>query len=400
QRLGLEVARAGNRQANARSARLAALVARATARGAREIALAHTADDQAETVLMRLARGSGVDGLAAMRPRRALPDGPALVRPLLGLSRGALRGWLRARGIGWIDDPSNRDPASDRIRARAALATLAPLGITRDGLAATAGRLSGQRAVLDAAADRLWAAAYRRGVAGELLLDAAALAGALPDTGLRVVARAHAALTGAPYPPRLQALETALAMARALAAGGQAGGQAEGQEGPQEGPQEGTEAGTEAGGRGETADRPLSGGVILAAAVAAGRPALALCREPAACAPPCPAGAGDVSWDGRLRLLAEAPAGSVLGALGPRRIDGLAARAARLDAEASAEAWRCAPRPARLSAPALTAPDGTLLAVHSGRFGWLTGPVPPPIAAPGAFQDLVARRLPPAAPAA
>jgi tRNA(Ile)-lysidine synthase len=81
--------------------------------GADVIAVAHTKDDQAETVLMRLLRGSGLGGLSAIHPRRA-----KIVRPLIDLSRAELVEYLRARQIGWVEDSSNRDPRFLRTRIR------------------------------------------------------------------------------------------------------------------------------------------------------------------------------------------------------------------------------------------------------------------------------------------
>lgn len=80
---------------------------------ASRVALAHTRDDQAETVLLRLTRGAGSTGLGAMAPRR-----DHLVRPLLGVSRAELREWLRARGVTWREDPTNADRSIPRNRVR------------------------------------------------------------------------------------------------------------------------------------------------------------------------------------------------------------------------------------------------------------------------------------------
>jgi tRNA(Ile)-lysidine synthase len=81
--------------------------------GATSIATAHTADDQAETVFMRLLRGSGVRGLAALRAPRQ-----GVVRPVLSLGRAELRGWAAAAGVPFLDDPANGDPRHLRVRAR------------------------------------------------------------------------------------------------------------------------------------------------------------------------------------------------------------------------------------------------------------------------------------------
>lgn len=114
-----------NRQASARAARYECLQAWAVERGADWLATAHHLDDQAETLLMRLHRGSGVDGLAGIRPKRPLARegrGPILVRPLLGWRKDELATLVRASGFVAIQDPSNSDPAHDRTGARAALA--------------------------------------------------------------------------------------------------------------------------------------------------------------------------------------------------------------------------------------------------------------------------------------
>src|SRR5690606_24536585 len=87
------------------------------------IGLAHHQDDQAETFLLRALRGSGPEGLAAMRPWRRCGAG-WMWRPLLDQPRARLEAWARARGLAWIEDPANADPAHDRTFLRA---TLMPL---------------------------------------------------------------------------------------------------------------------------------------------------------------------------------------------------------------------------------------------------------------------------------
>ncbi len=113
----------GNVQAKAREARYAALREWAEARGVEAVATAHHADDQAETLLMRLARGSGLSGLAGVREWSTLPGSDiALLRPLLGFSKAELERVVESAGITPARDPSNRDPAFDRVRVRAHLA--------------------------------------------------------------------------------------------------------------------------------------------------------------------------------------------------------------------------------------------------------------------------------------
>jgi len=103
-------------QEAARRLRYQALEELAREAGCARIATAHTEDDQAETVLLRLLRGSGPDGLGGI-PERS-PDG-RVVRPLLGVPRSAIEAFARSRGIAWREDPSNADPAYARSRLRA-----------------------------------------------------------------------------------------------------------------------------------------------------------------------------------------------------------------------------------------------------------------------------------------
>lgn len=93
----------------ARRLRYEFLEATARACSARNVAVGHTADDQAETVLHRLLRGTGPAGLAGMRGARTLSDGVALVRPLLGVSRVMVRSFLEAEGEPWREDRTNAD---------------------------------------------------------------------------------------------------------------------------------------------------------------------------------------------------------------------------------------------------------------------------------------------------
>lgn len=111
-----------NVQASARAVRYALLTAWAAGQGATLLATAHHADDQAETFLMRAARGSGLAGLAAIRPCQSLDHGIALVRPVLGWRRAELRAFVEEAVLPFVDDPSNTDDHYDRTRFRALLA--------------------------------------------------------------------------------------------------------------------------------------------------------------------------------------------------------------------------------------------------------------------------------------
>ena len=194
----------GNLPAMARRARYGLIGDWARGQGIAAVALGHTGDDQAETFLMRLARGSGVDGLSAMRSVR-LADGILWLRPLLDQRRASLRDWLVGRGAGWAEDPTNDDPSYDRVKARAALPVLAPLGLTVETLVATADWMRLAREVLGLAAATLARDAVR-GEAGDLLIDAPSLAAAPAETRLRLLATGLGWVSGARYRPRLAAL--------------------------------------------------------------------------------------------------------------------------------------------------------------------------------------------------
>lgn len=111
ERVQVERRRGESLEAAARRARYAVLARHLPAEGG--LLTAHHQDDQAETVLLNLVRGAGNAGLAAMPPQRPFARG-WLLRPLLGFRRQALRDYARARGLAWVEDPSNADPAHDR----------------------------------------------------------------------------------------------------------------------------------------------------------------------------------------------------------------------------------------------------------------------------------------------
>ncbi|MEM8958449.1 MAG: tRNA lysidine(34) synthetase TilS [Pseudomonadota bacterium] len=207
----------GNLQAAAREGRYGLLTSWARAQGISHVCLGHTRDDQAETVLMRLARGSGVDGLAAMSPARHAA-GLTWLRPLLEVSRADLRQELERRGLDWAEDPSNDDTRYDRVRARRLLAEMTPLGLSADGLAETALRMRAARRVLaEAAAHATERIAEVE--AGDIVLEREEFF-ALPDeTRWRLFAGALCQVAGTAYRPRFDALRRTLTT---LADGGRA----------------------------------------------------------------------------------------------------------------------------------------------------------------------------------
>ncbi|MCA1654412.1 MAG: tRNA lysidine(34) synthetase TilS [Sphingomicrobium sp.] len=111
-----------NLQARARIERYELLADWAYTKSLDAVVTAHHADDQAETLLLRLARGSGVAGLGGVRPSRPLCPGVSLIRPLLGWRRAELATIVADAALTPADDPSNRDPRHERARMRAWLA--------------------------------------------------------------------------------------------------------------------------------------------------------------------------------------------------------------------------------------------------------------------------------------
>ncbi|MHA3913993.1 tRNA lysidine(34) synthetase TilS [Halovulum sp. GXIMD14793] len=195
----------GNLQDRARMARRRLLANWASAKGAGAVVLGHTLDDQAETVLMRLARGSGVDGLGGMYAT-STADGMTWLRPLLGVSRQDLRYVLRARGTPWVDDPSNADPRFARIRMRQLMPTLSKEGLDAETLAATAERMQMTRAVLDDAAAALAGAAVTLSELGYARLDLPLWRAARRETRLRVLSAILNWTAAQSYRPRLRDL--------------------------------------------------------------------------------------------------------------------------------------------------------------------------------------------------
>jgi tRNA(Ile)-lysidine synthase len=145
----------GNVQAKAREARYAALAEWAEQRGLGAVATAHHADDQVETLLMRLNRGSGIAGLAGVRERGLVPESELpLIRPLLRFWRAELAGVVARAGLMPAADPSNADDRFDRVRVRKALGSSDWLDPA--GLAASAGHIGEADAALEWAAQREW----------------------------------------------------------------------------------------------------------------------------------------------------------------------------------------------------------------------------------------------------
>lgn len=269
---------AGNLQAAARRMRYRLMSDWCRDAGVLHLALAHHREDQAETLLLRLARGSGVDGLAAMAPLSELPE-VRLLRPLLGVPRSRLTATLAAAGQEHVDDPSNENVAFGRVRLRRAAAVLDREGLSAERLAATAARLGRARAALEDATARLLARAAAVHDEGYATLEASELAAAPDEIALRALARIVATVSGGAYPPRHERLER---LHEALRGG---------------------DGGLEAG-------RTLGGCRILPRK---GR--VLVCREPGA-AGEIAAARARFTWDGRFRVVIDGDTGCELRRLG------------------------------------------------------------------------------------
>jgi tRNA(Ile)-lysidine synthase len=198
-------------QEKARVARYELLRKAARRFGARHVVTAHTLDDQAETILFRMARGSGIGGLAGMARATAQADDLLLVRPLLHVPKARLLATLRVQALPFIDDPSNRDPRFARSRLRPLIARLAEEGLNADRFSLLALRMrradAAIEAVVDAAARLVVASGGRR---ASIMIDAALL-GSLPaEVALRLVGRALAQV-GDEGPVELGKLEAFMA---------------------------------------------------------------------------------------------------------------------------------------------------------------------------------------------
>mgnify|MGYP001806596152 FL=1 len=263
----------------ARAARYALLEAWCRQAGIVHAVLAHHQDDQAETMLLRLARGSGLEGLAGMASIRATPH-LRWLRPLLGVPKARLLATLRDWDQDWVVDPSNGDPRLARVRLRQLADTLAAEGLSPARLAETAGRLGLSCDALERdLADSLvrWGRVHPAGFA---VIDQVAWTDLAEDVALRLLARLARTHGGDALTPRQERTEGLMRRQR----------QRQGR--------------TRAGCRVVVED-----GQAL------------FCREAGRMAPPMAATPGaEIVWDGRFRavLPAELPDGLMFGGLGPQ----------------------------------------------------------------------------------
>lgn len=188
----------GDLEAAARTARYGLLAGWCRLAGVLHLLTGHTADDQAETLLMRLLRGSGLDGLAAMEPVHPV-GGVRLLRPALGMARDELHSIVFVAGERFYLDPMNRDMRFQRVAVREAMARL---NLTASRLADTAGRLRRDRQVIEDMVEALLVEAVRLSAWGEGTILRRALAGAPAPVVERALGRLIVAIGAGNYPPR------------------------------------------------------------------------------------------------------------------------------------------------------------------------------------------------------
>lgn len=170
--------------------------------------LAHHRDDQAETVLFRLAHGSGLDGLCGMAERQAFGDDLTLCRPFLDFSKADLVATCQHYRVPFLVDPSNSAEAFARVRLRGSMAALEREGLTAERLSVTAKRLARARAALDELAQRTLKEAIAEHHPDRIVLSYSVLRSMPEEIGLRVVLSVMAMLVPPePYGPRLERVE-------------------------------------------------------------------------------------------------------------------------------------------------------------------------------------------------
>jgi tRNA(Ile)-lysidine synthase len=205
-------------QEKARAARYDLLRREARRHGARHVLTAHTLDDQAETILFRMARGSGIGGLAGMTRSSVRLDDMVLVRPFLRVPKARLIATLAAHALPFIDDPSNHDPRFARSRLRPLIRRLAEEGLDKERFSLLALRMRRADAAIEAMVDAIAHVAARPGgPRGGIVIDAPTF-GSLPaELALRLLGRAIARV-GDEGPVELGKLEAFMA---ALAGSGE-----------------------------------------------------------------------------------------------------------------------------------------------------------------------------------
>lgn len=194
---------ARNIQEAARKARYRLMEAFCREQGIPHLLTGHQQDDQAEGFWLRLARGSGALGLACM-PAVFYLKHVRLVRPLLGVEKSALQAWLKERGQGWIEDPSNRSDRYNRAKLRALQPWLDEQGFTSARLAATIESLGDAREILEQHHAETAARSIRYHAGGFATLRMPAWLALKPPVAIHLLMRLAMVVGGQDAPPRYE----------------------------------------------------------------------------------------------------------------------------------------------------------------------------------------------------
>ncbi len=171
-----------------------------------DVMVAHHQDDQAETFLLRLARGSGVDGLGAMKTI-SQQGGIRLLRPLLNIPKSRLISTLKAMKQDWIEDPSNQNTDFDRVKIRKNISLLQEIGLTPERLVQTAHAMQRAGDALQGMTRNWLTGHIRLFDEGYCVMPQTELNGLEDEIRLRVLARIGMVISGEIYPPRLERLQ-------------------------------------------------------------------------------------------------------------------------------------------------------------------------------------------------
>jgi len=170
---------------------------------------AHHGDDQAETMLMRLARGSGVDGLSGMSERSEI-FGLTVFRPLMNVTCNDLRNVLKQADHDWLEDPANSDENYERVRVRGAMSTMEQVGIDRQALNLSAKRLSRARSALEMVADEFMGKGVTVFDTGHCVIERASFESQPDEIQIRVLTRLVMWAGGAQVAVRMAKVERLL----------------------------------------------------------------------------------------------------------------------------------------------------------------------------------------------
>lgn len=305
-------------QERARQKRYELLAAACRAENIPVLMVAHNAEDQTETFWMRLAHGSGLDGLAGMAASRDL-EGVRILRPLMGFTRAALRDVCRNFGAAWAEDPSNENEKFLRVRLRGFEDVLAGEGLTPQRLSQVLQKLEDARDALRIVTQEKLDAFAMTHDAGYVTLDRQGLVSAPADIQRRMISAILSCVAPQDYPAGFEAVEAA---------------------------------------RADMVQEGFAGRTIAGCDVSPSGPdEILFCRETAE-ARPAPFAEGMV-WDGRFRASGFAFAESLaVGALGEK---GLAALRKK---DAAQDALKALPLKARAGLPALFSDENPVCVPH------------------------------------